>query len=157
MNEHALGRKRIRLPSEVYCEPGRIFSVTIGTAPRHDVFTDMAFGLGCVDLLRDLTGRMDIRVFAFCLMPDHVHLLLGLGRVSTLAAFVGAWKSSCYALRRRHGNAATFWQRSFFDHALRELDDLQTTALYILHNPVRRGLATDYHDYPLCGSMVFEL
>ena len=155
MTEHR--RKTIRLDPCVYREPGRVFSVTIGTSPRSDVFGDVEFGRACVDLLRTLSVERGNRVFAYCLMPDHVHLLVGTGPRAPLPDFVAAWKSGCYRERRRRGDASPFWQRSFLDHALREAEDLRTAALYILGNPVRRGLVDDFHDYPLCGSFEFEV
>ncbi len=51
----------------------------------------------------------------------------------------------------------SFWQRSFFDHALRQDEDMKRAVLYILGNPVRKGLVQHFHDYPLCGSFVFDL
>ena len=88
-------------------------------------------------------------------MPDHVHLLLQIGEMP-LPAFVQAWKSRCYRLRRARGTADTFWQRSFYDHALRSEEDLRRAAEYILANPIRKGLVADGETYPLSGSMVFE-
>jgi hypothetical protein len=36
-------------------------------------------------------------------------------------------------------------------------ENVVSTAIYILGNPVRAGLVADFHDYPLCGSMEFDL
>jgi len=90
-------------------------------------------------------------------MPDHVHLLVGVDTSAPLPAFIGKWKSLCYRARVERGEKASFWQRSFFDRALREAEDLQATALYILLNPVRRELVSDFHLYPLCGSLEWEV
>jgi putative transposase len=104
--------------------------------------------------LRDSLGNP---VYAYCLMPDHVHLLLGVSQAASLGKLVGAWKSRCYQIRRRRGHNTRFWQRSFYDHGLRIDEDLNTAALYIVHNPVRAHLVQDFHDYPLCGSLEFKL
>ena len=150
-------RRQIRLPIEAYAESGRVFSVTVGTAPKVPIFADLAFGLECVRLLRKLRDSLGNPVYAYCFMPDHVHLLLGVSSGASLGKIVGAWKSRCYQLRRFRGHEARFWQRSFYDHGLRTDEDLNAAALYILHNPVRAGLVQDFHDYPLCGSFEFEL
>jgi REP element-mobilizing transposase RayT len=150
-------RRPIRLAADVYRESGRIFSVTIGTSPRRDVFNDIAFGLEGVRLLGELSFHKGIRVFAYCLMPDHVHVLVESHAGCPLPSFVGAWKSRCYHEWRERGNRRSFWQRSFYDHALRTEEELRATALYILSNPVRKRLVEDFHDYPLCGSFVFDL
>ena len=150
-------RKRIRLDASVYNDEGRIFSVTVGTAPRRSVFADLDFGEECVGILSDLRQRKNFSVFAYCLMPDHAHLLIGNPDGGSLSQFVGAWKSLCYRARRLRGHHDRFWQRSFFDRALRRGTDLKDSALYILANPVRAGLAKTYLEYPLCGSLDLDL
>jgi putative transposase len=150
-------RRSIRLAHSVYCEPGCVFSVTIATAPRSPVFADTQFGLGCIDQLRTLCTERRVRCYAYCLMPDHVHLLLGLGGQSDLMSIVGAWKSKCFLLRRRAGVSNRFWQRSFYDHALRREEDLLVATRYILENPIRAGLVGSAIDYPLSGSFEFHV
>lgn len=75
MNVARPARKSIRLPPDVYKVPGRIFSITIGTMPRTPVFADVGFGRACVNLLREVREKQGLLVYAYCLMPDHVHLL----------------------------------------------------------------------------------
>jgi REP-associated tyrosine transposase len=150
-------RKSIRLHPSVYREPGRAYSVTIGTAPRRPVFANLNFGLQCVEELRRIRETTGARVYAFCLMPDHVHLLVGVPHGSSLPALIGAWKSQCYREWRRIGRRETFWQRSYFDHALREEEDLRVVTNYILNNPVRAGIVIRFQDYKLCGSLEFDL
>ena len=69
-------RQRIRLDGPVYSMEGQVFSVTIGTSPRAPVFAEQSFGLECIRILSDLQQQAGNPVYAFCLMPDHVHLLL---------------------------------------------------------------------------------
>jgi REP element-mobilizing transposase RayT len=150
-------RKRLRLADPVYREQGRLFSLTIGTAPRPPVFLDIPFGQECIAHLREIREKTGTLVYAYCLMPDHVHLLLGAIRGESLPAVLGRWKSLCAKSRRDREGSGLFWQRSFYDRALRDEDNIINVALYILGNPVRAGLAADFHDYPLCGSMEFDL
>jgi putative transposase len=145
------------LQPAAYRQLGRAFSVTIGTSPRAPVFEELRFGADCVELLRRVSSETDSKVYAFLLMPDHAHLLLGVGPVADLASVVGQWKSLCsHARRARHGTMR-LWQRSFYDHAVRDDEDLRRAATYILDNPVRAGLVSNFHDYPLCGSFEFDL
>jgi putative transposase len=150
-------RKPLRLADPVYREQGRLFSLTIGTAPRSPVFLDIPFGQECIAHLREIREKTGTLVYAYCLMPDHVHLLLGAIRVESLPTVLGRWKSLCAKSRRDREGSGLFWQRSFYDRALRDDDNIINVALYILGNPVRAGLAADFHDYPLCGSMEFDL
>ncbi len=134
-----------------------MFSITIGTLRRERIFDDSDFGVECVERLRRLCSKLGSKVYAYCLMPDHFHQLLSSSESATVPDLIGQWKSLCYQARRRRGRAAPFWQRSYFDRALRDHDDLRVASRYILENPVRAGIVVDFHHYPLCGSMEFDL
>ncbi|MBT8373813.1 MAG: transposase [Deltaproteobacteria bacterium] len=43
------------------------------------------------------------------------------------------------------------WQSSFYDHVLRNDEDVLEIAKYIVNNPVRRKVVTDYKQYPFSG------
>jgi putative transposase len=150
-------RKSIRLPDPIYRVLGRPFSITIGTSPRAPIFSDIDFGRECIDLLRRLRVETGTCVYAYCLMPDHVHLLLGVAQATSLPNLVGRWKSLCAKARRARIGDGHFWQRSFYDHAIRENRDILDTAMYILQNPVEAGMVKGFREYPLCGSMEFSL
>ena len=152
-------RKNIRLPPTVYREPGRAYSVTIGTAPRRAVFDDRAFGRACIEELGVIRSRTSARIYAYCLMPDHVHLLIGVptGEGFSLSELVRHWKSRCYVAWRRSGQREAFWQRGYYDHAIRADEDFRKAAEYILENPVRAGMVGRFQDYEFCGSFEFVL
>ncbi len=149
-------RKSIRMSLSTYRESGRIFSVTVVTPDRAPLFADIPLGRECVALLRAAHDAGRIRVYAYCLMPDHVHLLLGIGAGRDLTTEVGRWKSLCTRALRRSGKAVPMWQRSFYDHALRKEEDVRVAARYILENPVRAGIVRRCEEYPLSGSFAFD-
>jgi len=150
-------RKAVRLPEEVYRADHQPFSITIGTSPRQPVFQDLAFAKTCVEELGQVRAQTGHPIFAYCLMPDHVHLLVGGVDDSPLPEFVQRWKSLCYRRWREMGREQTFWQRSFYERAIRQKEDLRAAARYILMNPVRAGLVKDFLAYPLSGSFEWDL
>jgi putative transposase len=75
-------------------------------------------------------------------MPDHVHALLAFPRTEAMRKVIGDWKR--YTARQ----LGIMWQRDFFDHRLREAQELQLKADYIRENPVRRGLVARAQDWP---------
>ena len=87
-------------------------------------------------------------VLAYCLMPDHLHLLLeGTSDAADLCEAVRAWKQRTgYDWKARTG--AQLWQPGFHDRVMREADDTRLVVRYVLHNPVRAGLAKTARDYP---------
>ena len=48
-------------------------------------------------------------------------------------------------LRRRE---VTIWQRRFWEHAIRDDDDLRRHLDYIWYNPVKHGLVSEADDWP---------
>ena len=91
-------------------------------------------------------------------MPDHVHLLLQSSLICSIPSFVGSFKSLCSRVGwTDFGFERSFWQRRYYDHFLRKEEDIKEVIYYILSNPVRKGLVEEWRDYPLSGSLVFEI
>jgi len=47
------------------------------------------------------------------------------------------------------GRSGPVWQKGYYDHALRDEENLAAVARYIVANPLRAGLARNVADYPL--------
>jgi putative transposase len=150
-------RRQIRLPAAVYGESGARVLVTFTVVDRKPVFTDPALAAACVELIQEQAGTDAIGVLAYCLMPDHVHLLVRVdGRVDVIQ-FVKSFKSRSTRMAWTHGHSGQLWQRSFHDHVLREIDDEREYLRYILANPARVGLVETWSDYPHSGSFEYEI
>lgn len=147
-------RRAPRLPDTCYAGRVRCF-FTICTAGRVPFFVDATVAGRAVAQLRQLATGADIAVVAWCLMPDHAHLLLE-GRSSTgrPLVFVSQWKQQVgYDFRQTHPEA--LWQESFYDRVLREWEDSIKVAAYVLANPIRAGLSDRIGAYPYAGSEVY--
>jgi REP element-mobilizing transposase RayT len=145
------------MDAEAY-EEGSDFSITIATAGRSQLFADPAIARLGVAGLRAAVVKYDALVYAYCFMPDHVHLLAGVPGGVNAVRFIRHFKQlTAYAVRRLPGyTEQALWQRSFYDHALRREEDLETVANYILDNPVRAGLVSEAMRYPYAGSLTWE-
>lgn len=91
---------------------------------------------------------------AYCLMPDHVHLLwMGVAADADQRTAMKSFRTETTPLLRPFA-----WQRQPFDHVLRE-DERKRGAFtavcqYVLENPLRKGLVERWQDYAFCGAMV---
>jgi REP element-mobilizing transposase RayT len=94
-------------------------------------------------------------VVAYCVMPDHVHLLVTAQREDAdLGRFVKHAKQvTGFAYRRV--TDASLWQPGYHERVLRDEEATLTLARYILENPVRAGLATVLGEWTHAGSAVF--
>jgi putative transposase len=75
------------------------------------------------------------------LMPDHLHAIIAFPREPGMKNMITNWKKFVAV---KHGVA---WQRDFFDHRLRDQNELQEKTCYILMNPVRKGLCERMEDW----------
>jgi putative transposase len=106
-----------------------------------------------VDSLHYIDGRM-ADVAAFCVMPNHVHLLYtplpkGDGVYYALTRIQHSIK--LYTARR--GNEllqrnGAFWRHENYDHMVRNAGEFERIRAYILNNPVKAGLVKDWKDWP---------
>jgi len=148
-------RKRIRLPSGAYLIPGSAWLVTIDTADRAAHFADADLAHQVADLLCNRCLALGATLDAYCLMPDHAHVLVQIGRTG-LVDLVRDVKSRSTRIWWRHGGAGPLWQRSFHDRSIRSPADHDRAVAYVLHNPVRAGLVADWRDYPLLGGALID-
>lgn len=150
-------RKRPRLAPASYAQPGAICSVTIAVRDRRPVFGQPEVAVAAIDVVRCLAKDTGVPVYGYCVMPDHVHLVLAPSDACDIVTFVARFKNLTLRAARTHGIQGSSWQKSFWDHFLRADEGLQRVVEYVLNNPVRRGLAPAWRQYPYCGSLVFDL
>jgi len=144
-------RQSLRLPGFGY-HPSYIYHLIWGTYRRKPSLSRSALTVKLVDLLtEEVKGQ--VRIYAYCFMPDHVHLL-----VSGIdpRKFAQRYKGRSTRIYWETGGVGKLWQRGFYDHVLRKEEDVKQLARYILGNPVRKGLVEDYRGYPFSGSFEFD-
>jgi putative transposase len=85
---------------------------------------------------------------AWCVMPNHVHVLLAIKPGFTLDRIVHSWKS--YTAKQANqilGRAGSFWAPEYFDRFMRDDQHLASTVVYIEGNPVKAGLCESVADW----------
>lgn len=154
-------RKRNRLPLENY-QGARAYSLTMSTHRRTPWFGDRVVVEYCLGALKEATGGKPFQIYAYCFMPDHLHLLVGADDAANLIDFVksfkqttGWWFRNRYSAGSLKASPTSLWQKSYHDHVVRFEEDLLQIAKYIVGNPVRAGLVESSVDYPFAGSFAW--
>lgn len=125
-------------------------SLTLVTRQHAPLFLRADLSDLCLDCLRRSSERYGVTVSAYCLMPDHAHLLVDVPEGISLEAFARHFKQlSAYALKQKTG--FPIWQISYHDHILRNEESALDVARYIWDNPVRKGLVSKRAEYPFSG------
>lgn len=134
------------------------YLITFCTHLRREILSDDIVAREILTQFRITASEEHFAIAAYCLMPDHVHLLVeGLTLQSDLRRFVRIGKQlSGYSYSKATGGHR-LWQEGFHDRSLRRDDDLRKAAKYIIENPVRAGLAASPQDYKYCGSDVWPI
>jgi putative transposase len=157
-------RRSIRLPGYDYSQPGACF-VTVCTRDRECLFGEVEAGqvrlneAGCAVAGTWIwLGRQYpyVELDEWVVMPNHLHGILiihanptdepGRGGSRTaptlpkrkpLGRLIGAFKmvssKRINELRGRPG--AAIWQRNYYEHVIRDEEDLRRIREYIAHNP----------------------
>ncbi len=92
-------------------------------------------------------------LLAWCIMPNHVHVLL---RMTTpdrpLGGIVHSWKSfTAKQINQYLGRQGALWQRDYFDRYIRDQPHLEASVEYIRQNPVKAGLVEVAEHWPWTG------
>ncbi len=148
-------RKRPRISGFPYLGLHR-YSLIICTRDRQLVFDEPNVVTAVLSTILRCAARWEFAVLAYCFMPDHLHLIVGATTErADLRTFMSRWKQRAgYEHKQRTGRV--LWQPSYFDHVLRDDEATERAVRYVLENPVRKGLATEFSEYPFSGSDVFS-
>jgi putative transposase len=122
--------------------PGQMYVITIVTQDRQPFFLNFNMARNLIRILAEHEERGYAETLSFVVMPDHLHWLMQLGSTKELATVVRGVKSLA---SKRAGRK--LWQKGFYDHALRQEEDIKAIARYIVSNPLRAGLVNHHNDY----------
>ncbi len=142
-------RKIMRLPEYDYSQNGAYF-ITVCTHNRKQLLSKIVVGEGLCALPRICLSNIGkiveecinyintyeyVSVDSYVIMPDHIHLL-----ISNLAPEGRRGPSLQHIMQQfksytTHKIKTKIWQRSFYDHIVRNEDDLKDINDYIIANP----------------------
>jgi REP element-mobilizing transposase RayT len=81
------------------------------------------------------------RLFAWRVMLNHVHAVLQPREPFELASILHSWKSySAQIANRALKRKGSFWQREYYDHLIRDGNELGRAISYTADNPLKAGL-----------------
>ena len=88
-------------------------------------------------------------LFAWCVMPNHVHAVVCPEPKISLAEIVRRWKGrSARFANLAMGNSGRFWLPERFDHLIRSPSSFDRIVQYVLDNPRKAGLP----EWPFLGT-----
>jgi len=117
--------------------PGAVYHVMARSNERRATFRDDVDRRRFLETLGEMVAQFEVRLHAYCLMPNHYHLLLETPRAN-LSQAVG-WLQVTYTVRfnRRHRRSGHLFQGRFKAQVVEADAYAQWLVEYIHLNPVR--------------------
>jgi putative transposase len=115
---------------------------------RQTVFSEEGDYAKYLELLANFCPKYNLDIWAYCLMPNHVHMVAVPRRQESLARLFNTIHM-LYAqyINRKRNATGHLWQGRFFSCVLDERH-LYAAVRYVEMNPVRGGMVSVPHDYP---------
>jgi putative transposase len=110
----------------------------------------------------DVEGRFPFSIDPVCLLPDHIHTIWILPdgdadyslrwkeikRLFTKSYLEQVGPGEMRNDSRKSRGEAAIWQRRFWEHTIRDEEDLNRHRDYLHYNPVKHGLVKSVADWP---------
>lgn len=142
--------------------PGGTYFFTVVTYDRRPFLAGTAAVGWLRQAVREVMALYPFRIDAWVVLPDHLHAVWTLPDGD--AAFSKRWSRIKAGFSRRliasgvptdrpdgvrqRRREHAVWQRRFWEHAIRNEDDLAAHVNYVHFNPVKHGLVADAADWP---------
>ncbi|MBE0448478.1 MAG: transposase [Actinobacteria bacterium] len=128
------------LPMPIACH------VILLTHNEEPFFTSASNCNNLAYLIFETTILHKYNLFAFCIMPDHVHILCWPGNL-LVSHFVDLIRFRFEYVLSKGGHKGLVWQADFKEHHLPN-EEIAKATVFIFENPVRNGLVNNAMDYP---------
>ncbi len=101
-----------------------------------------------LDILQRYKNKYEMKILAYCLMGNHVHILAVPEKETSLARGIGG-TNLLYTqhVNRKYKRSGRLWQNRFFSTIVEEEPYLWAVMRYIERNPVRARLVKKAEDY----------
>ncbi len=131
----------------VHC-PGGVYHVIARGVRRERIFYRPEEFRSYLDWVQRACQRYGVRVVAYVLMPNHVHLLVRISEVPLGRAMQFLQSRFARWYNRRYGYTGHLFQGRYLARLCTDERYLWALARYIHENPVRAGLVHSAREYP---------
>lgn len=139
---HRIFRAKRKLTS-----PNIVSHLTQRAAGREPLFLEDADYLYMLSSFKEVTRKRSLDVYAFCLMPTHVHLLLSPRADDLDEAMRDLFSRYAMMFNRKYERKGHLFGGPYRQAVCLDDGYLLAASLYIHMNPARAGLVTDPRDY----------
>jgi len=101
-----------------------------------------------LELLRRYKNKFPLKLFGYCLMPNHIHLILQLKESKDLSKLMqGLTQTYTVWFNNKYGRFGRIWQGRFKSMIIQMDNYFLECIYYVEMNPVRKGLVLSPIEY----------
>ena len=131
-----------------YFEEGFVYFVTTVTKERKEIFRDRKLCRILLITLEYLKTIFDYQIYGFCIMPDHLHLIIRPSKEFDLSFVMrmikGGFARKINRIKKQKGS---LWQARYYEEVVRDENQLWRQVEYIHQNPVTAGMVVSPSEY----------
>jgi len=117
--------------------------ITTNVAARIPLFQSTAAAQLLLQVIGEVGQETRFKLFAFAIMPEHLHLVLALPEGQSMGRAMQLIKGRFSArYHRLVGGSGQVWQGRYHERVLRNERELMAAIEYVHNNPVKAGLAS---------------
>ena len=133
--------------------PGAFYHVGSRTNNKTTIFSGKLGQKIMLFTMRNAKNKYKFRLFNFCIMPTHIHLLISPADNTTLSQIMQWIKTQSAKLWNEiHGSMNHVWGDRYFVRKIISIKDFYSVWRYIDENPVKSGLVTYILDWKPSGA-----
>jgi putative transposase len=130
-----------------------VYFVTTDTWQKHPLFITTALANIVVEQIVSCRDRGFYKLHAFVLMPNHLHVLLTPGEITTVEKAMQMIKGgSAHRIGIEKPQKFPIWHSGFHDRWMRDADEYRGSKRYIEQNPVEAKLVERPEDFVLSSA-----
>jgi REP-associated tyrosine transposase len=127
--------------------PNMVSHITQRAAGKEPLFLEDGDYLSMLGFLKEIANSCIFRIYAFCLMPNHIHLLLSPEEENLYDAMRDLFSRYAMKFNRKYERKGHLFAGPYRQAVCLDDSYLLAASLYIHLNPVKAGLAPDPQTY----------
>jgi putative transposase len=127
------------------------YHVTARGVARSEIFLDPTDYRTHLRIHREVVDRFGWTQHAFCLMPNHVHLVFSCTREELSAGMHRLGFLYAQHFNKRYARPGHLFQNRFDARVIQGDRHLRRVCRYVVNNPVRARLVEHWRDWPWSG------
>jgi len=120
------------------------------------IFLDDPDRLRFLGLVDEQKAAFDYNVVAYCLMPNHYHLLLEMKAENLSFALKRLDQDYTQYFNRKYNRVGSLWQGRFKSWFVHDEKYLNVLIKYIERNPIKKGITSRIGEYPWASSATVD-